>query len=256
MGNTALITGGTRGIGLGIATELARSGFSMVLNGIREEPAVIDTLDQLRSVGREIYYVQGDISVTGQREALHDRAIQLLGKINILVNNAGVAPLERRDILETTPESYDRVMEINLKGPFFLTQLVARHMVEKKEEDPGFEAAIINISSISASVASINRGEYCISKAGVSMASRLWAIRMGAYDIPVYEVQPGIVDTDMTSAVKDTYKRLIEEGLCIQKRMGTPEDVGKVVAALAKGDLPYATGQVIRVDGGLTIPRL
>jgi len=256
MEKTALITGGTRGIGMGIARELARSGFMLVVNGIREESKVADALDRLGSYGPGVVYIRGDISDAAQREALYDKTIQKLGKLNILVNNAGVAPLERRDLLETTPESYDRVMDINLKGPFFLTQLVARHMVEKKAEDTGFEACIINISSISATVASINRGEYCISKAGVSMASRLWASRLGGVDIPVYEVQPGIIETEMTSAVKDTYLKRIGEGLCIQNRMGTPEDVGKVVAALAKGELPYATGQVVRVDGGLTTPRL
>jgi NAD(P)-dependent dehydrogenase (short-subunit alcohol dehydrogenase family) len=256
MKKTALVTGGTRGIGLGIATELARTGFTMVVNGIRDEPEVSRTLDHLRSFGQEVYYIRGDISVTGERESLFHRALEAAGQLNILVNNAGVAPLERKDLLETSEESFDRVMGINLRGPFFLTQLVAGYLVDKKRKDPGFEACIINISSISATVASVSRGEYCISKAGVSMATRLWATRLGEEDIPVYEVQPGIIDTDMTSRVKDQYLRQIQEGLTIQKRIGIPEDVGKVVATLARGELPYANGQVIVVDGGLTIPRL
>jgi NAD(P)-dependent dehydrogenase (short-subunit alcohol dehydrogenase family) len=256
MERRALVTGGTRGIGLGIATELARSGFTIAVNGVREESEVSESLNLLRSFGQGIYYIRGDISIEEERRAIYEKTIRALGRINILVNNAGVAPLERKDLLRTSSESYDRVMDINLKGPFFLTQMVARHMVEIKMVDPGFDAFIINISSISASVASVNRGEYCISKAGISMASRLWASRLGEFNIPVYEVQPGIIDTDMTKAVKESYLKLIEDGLSIQRRIGTPEDVGRVVAALARGELPYSSGQVIRVDGGLTIPRL
>ena len=183
MKKTALVTGGTRGIGLGIATELARTGFTMVVNGIRDEPEVSRTLDHLRSFGQEVYYIRGDISLTGERESLFHRALEAAGQLNILVNNAGVAPLERKDLLETSEESFDRVMGINLRGPFFLTQLVAGYLVDKKRKDPGFEACIINISSISATVASVSRGEYCISKAGVSMATRLWATRFWSASI-------------------------------------------------------------------------
>jgi len=182
--------------------------------------------------------------------------ISEFGAINVLINNAGIAPPQRKDLLEATEESYDRVMDINLKGPYFLTQLVARHMVEQVQLGEDFTGCIINVSSISATVVSVNRGEYCISKAGVSMASRLWAVRLGEYEIPVYEIQPGVIKTDMTSAVQEKYDRLIQEGLFVEKRWGLPEDVGKVALSMATGLLPYSTGQVVVVDGGLSIPRL
>jgi NAD(P)-dependent dehydrogenase (short-subunit alcohol dehydrogenase family) len=162
----------------------------------------------------------------------------------------------RADILEATEESYERVMRINLQGPYFLTQAVARWMIEQQGEQAHFEGCIVNISSVSATVASPSRGEYCISKAGVSMATRLWAVRLGEYGIPVYEVRPGVIETDMTRAVQARYDQLIEEGLLVESRWGLPEDVGRAVATLVRGDLPYATGQVLLVDGGLTLQRL
>jgi NAD(P)-dependent dehydrogenase (short-subunit alcohol dehydrogenase family) len=181
-------------------------------------------------------------------------------RLDLLVNNAGVAPTERKDILEATPESFDRVLRINLRGPYFLTQAAARFMREARARDAAREHApagcIVFISSMSATVASINRGEYCISKAGLSMASLLWATRLAGDGISVFEVRPGIIRTDMTAAVKEKYDRLIDEGLMLQKRWGTPQDVGRAVAMLARGDLPYSTGQVILVDGGLTVQRL
>jgi NAD(P)-dependent dehydrogenase (short-subunit alcohol dehydrogenase family) len=256
MEKVVLITGGTRGIGLGVAVELAKAGFHLALNGVREKREVQRVLTELRSAGAEVDYFRGNLSSHEERVTLVEQVIGTLGHLNVLVNNAGVAPLRRADLLDTTEESYNRVMDINLKGAFFLTQLVARHMIEKKEAEPRFQASIINISSISASVASINRGEYCISKAGLSMATRLWAVKMGEYGIPVYEIQPGIIESDMTQGVKEKYTRLIEGGLCIQKRWGLPEDVGKVAAAMATGSMPYSTGQMVMVDGGLTIPRL
>ena len=176
--------------------------------------------------------------------------------MNLLVNNAGMAPRERKDVLETSELSFHEVMDVNLSGPFFLTQQVARHMLEKKGSDPGFSACIVNISSVSASLASVNRGEYCISKAGMSMMTQLFAVRLGESDIPVYEIRPGVTSTDMTAGVKEKYDRMIEEGLTLQRRWGVPGDVGKVVASLARGDLAYSTGQVIMVDGGMTIGRL
>jgi NAD(P)-dependent dehydrogenase (short-subunit alcohol dehydrogenase family) len=178
------------------------------------------------------------------------------GSLNVLVNNAGVAPQVRADILEASEESFERVMRINLQGPYFLTQSVANWMIRQRGADASFEGCVVNISSISATVASPNRGEYCISKAGVSMASKLWAVRLGEYDIPVYEVRPGVIRTDMTSTVQTKYDKLFAQGLAVQARWGMPEDVGKIVAALVRGDMPYATGQVITVDGGLTLPRL
>ena len=173
-----------------------------------------------------------------------------------MVNNAGIAPKERRDVLETTEESFDDVVSTNLKGNYFLTQQAANWMIEQKNSDVAFKGCIINVSSISATVASVNRGEYCVSKAGMSMSTQLFAVRLGEFDIPVYEVRPGIISTDMTSGVKAKYDKLIEDGLTVQKRWGFPDDVGSVVASLATGNFPYSTGQVIMVDGGLTIPRL
>jgi len=172
------------------------------------------------------------------------------------VNNAGVAPKVRADILEATEESYDWVMNINLKGPYFLTQAVANWMIAQCKKDADFAGCIVNISSISATVASPSRGEYCLSKAGVSMATRLWATRLGEFNIPVYEVRPGVIKTDMTATVQEKYDKLIAEGLMVQARWGYPEDIGKAVASLVRGDLAYSTGQVIMVDGGMTLQRL
>jgi len=256
MNKTALVTGGSRGIGLGIARELVSAGFNVVINGVREENQVRDVLEELHSPGGIVEYVPGDLSISGNRQSILDRVVEQFGQINVLVNNAGIAPPERKDLLETAEESYDRVMEVNLKAPYFFTQLIAQRMVEQKLKDDNFSGCIINVSSISSTVASVNRGEYCISKAGVSMSSKLWAVRLGEYDIPVYEIQPGVIRTDMTSGVKEKYDRLIADGLCVEKRWGLPEDVGKVAAAMASGSMPYATGQVVVVDGGLTIPRL
>ncbi len=256
MDKTALVTGGTRGIGLGIALELSRMGYALVVNGVRKESEVLQALEKIGLAGTRVRYIRGDLSSAKERIKLVEQAIGMTGQLNLLVNNAGVAPAVRKDLLETSEESFDRVIGINLKGAFFLTQLIARHMVEMKKADHGFDASIINISSVSSTMASTRRGEYCISKAGLSMSTRLWAVRLGEFEIPVYEIQPGIIETDMTGPVKKKYTRLIQEGLSVQKRWGTPEDVGKAVGALAAGLLPYSTGQVIMVDGGLTIHRL
>ncbi len=254
--NVALVTGGSRGIGLGIARHLAAEGWSLAICGVRSESQAADVIGELRARGGDVLYCQADISDRGDRGALLDATRERYGQLNLLVNNAGVAPKVRADILEATEESYDRVMGINLKGPYFLTQAAAVWMIAQRQADPELRACIINISSISATVVSVHRGEYCLSKAGVSMATQLWAARLGEYGIPVYEVRPGVILTDMTSAVQDKYDKLIAEGLTVQPRWGYPEDVGKAVAMLARGDLPYSTGQVIMVDGGLTIPRL
>jgi 3-oxoacyl-[acyl-carrier protein] reductase len=256
MVKTALVTGGTRGIGLGIALELARAGFNLAMNGVREDSEAAVALKKVEETGGKALYFRADLSNREARRSLVDQVRRTFGHIHVLVNNAGVAPVRRMDLLETTEESYDRVMDINLKGPYFLTQLVANHMIECRKEDTGFEACIINISSVSSTVASVNRGEYCISKAGLSMSTRLWAVRLGEYGIPVYEIQPGIIESDMTVSVREKYDSLIEDGLTVLKRWGFPKDVGKVAAAMATGSLPYSTGQVVLVDGGLTIPRL
>lgn len=252
----ALITGGSRGIGLGIARRLAEKGFDLAINGMRPAAAVQDIIIELRSLGREVLYCEADIAGSEQRRQLLQNVREHYGCLHVLVNNAGVAPKDRKDILEATEESFDTVLGTNLKGTYFLTQAAANWMIEQQQADGSFSGCIINISSISATVASVNRGEYCIAKAGLSMATQLFAVRLGSYNIPVYEVRPGVIATDMTAGVKEKYDRLIAGGLCVQQRWGYPDDVGKAVAALASGDFPYSTGQVIMVDGGLTLPRL
>jgi NAD(P)-dependent dehydrogenase (short-subunit alcohol dehydrogenase family) len=256
MNKAAFITGGTRGIGFGIAMALGKAGFDLALNGMRNEGEVADALEEVRKLGVNVAYFQGNIAVREDRQAMFDKILSHFGAVNVLVNNAGIAPRERADILHAKEEIWDEVMDINLKGPYFLTQLFASYFVEMKIKNPLFDATIINVSSISAFVASVNRGEYCISKAGIAMATKLWATRLGEYDIPVYEIQPGIIKTDMTSGVVEKYDKLFQEGISLQRRWGLPDDVGKVAAMLAQGHLPYATGQVIKVDGGLNIQRL
>lgn len=256
MNKIAFITGGTRGIGFGIAVALGKAGFDLALNGMRNEDEVADALEEVRKLGVNVAYFQGNVAVKEDRQAMFDKIIAHFGAVNVLVNNAGIAPRERADILHAKEEIWDEVMEINLKGPYFLTQLFASYFVEMKLKNPLFDATIINVSSISAFVASVNRGEYCISKAGVAMATKLWATRLGEYNIPVFEIQPGIIKTDMTSGVVEKYDKLFQEGITLQRRWGMPDDVGKVAAMLAVGNLPYATGQVINVDGGLNIQRL
>lgn len=257
MAKTALVTGGSRGIGFGIAQALAREGWDLVINGMRPESGVAAPLAELRALGVAVTYAPGDIGSAEGRGAILAVAREAAGgALNLLVNNAGVAPKVRADLLETSEESYDFVVDTNLKGAFFLTQAVAREMVAARAADPAFAAAIVNVSSISATVVSINRGEYCIAKAGLSMVTQLFAARLGSEGIPVYEVRPGVIKTDMTAGVTEKYDRLIAEGLCVTPRWGFPEDVGKAVAGLARGDFPYSTGQVVMVDGGLTTPRL
>jgi NAD(P)-dependent dehydrogenase (short-subunit alcohol dehydrogenase family) len=256
MKRIALITGGSRGIGFGIAKQLATNGFNIAVNGVREEKAVTDVLEELRNTGANVIYCQGDVSLSADRKKILQQVKDNFGKLHVLVNNAGVAPKERKDILETTEESFDRLIATNLKSTYFLSQEAANWMIEQKKADASFQSCIINVSSISATVASVNRGEYCVSKAGLSMVTQLFAVRLGEFDIPVYEVRPGVIYTDMTAGVKEKYDKLIDEGLCVQKRWGYPDDVGKAVSALAVGNFPYSTGQVIMVDGGLTLPRL
>jgi NAD(P)-dependent dehydrogenase (short-subunit alcohol dehydrogenase family) len=249
----ALVTGGTRGIGFGCAETLAREGWKLAVCGVRTEGEARDALQKLRETARDVLYVQVDIGDDDAPDRLVNAVRTRFGRLDLLVNNAGVAPKERKDILEASPESFDRVVRINLRGPYFLTQAAARFMLES--EQPGGKCVIF-ITSMSATVASINRGEYCISKAGLSMASLLWATRLAEMGISVFEVRPGIIRTDMTAGVAEKYDRLFSQGLTLQRRWGTPQDVGRAVAMLARGDLPYSTGQVILVDGGLTVPRL
>jgi 3-oxoacyl-[acyl-carrier protein] reductase len=255
MKRVALITGGSRGIGFGIAKHLAQNGFDLAVNGVREEKAAANALQELHNAGADVLYCRGDVSLTDDRKKIIEQVKKYFGKLHVLVNNAGVAPKERKDILETTEESFDRLIATNLKSAYFLSQHVANWMIEQKKADSSFASCIINISSVSATTVSTNRGEYCVSKAGMSMVTRLFAVRLGEFDIPVYEVCPGVIYTDMTAAVKEKYDKLIGEGLTVQKRWGYPDDVGKAVSSLALGNFPYSTGQVIMVDGGLTLSR-
>ena len=256
MNRTALVTGGSRGIGFGIAECLAKDGFNLAINGVRDEADVRAQLDKLRSFGIKVIYCQGDISSAESRQSIIDKIKQEFGHLNVLVNNAGVAPKERNDILVATEESFDYVVGTNLKGTYFLTQLAANWMVEQKKSDVKYKGCIINVTSVSSTVASTNRGEYCIAKAGLSMVTKLYAARLGEFNIPVYEIRPGVIETDMTSGVKEKYDKLFAEGLAVQSRWGYPEDIGKAAAGLARGDFPYSTGQVIMVDGGMTLQRL
>jgi 3-oxoacyl-[acyl-carrier protein] reductase len=252
----ALVTGGTRGIGLGVAAALAREGLDLALAGLRENAVVEPALEDLRRAGAAVLYVRADVGEAQDRDRLLEAVRQRFGRLHVLVNNAGVAPQPRADILDAGEESFDRVLRVNLKGPYFLTQAVARGMVAEREADPAFAACIVNVTSISATVASPDRGDYCLSKAALSMATRLWAARLGSAGIPVYEVRPGVIRTDMTAPVEGKYDRLIDQGLLLQPRWGTPDDVGRAVAALVRGDLGYSTGAVVMVDGGMTVPRL
>ena len=255
MSKSALITGGSRGIGLGIAEALGKAGYRLAINGVRNEEEAKEQLNFLRQF-TEVIYCRGNIGDLNDHARIISKTLSHFEVIDVLVNNAGVAPKTRKDIIELDEEGYDRLMNINLKGTFFLTQQVARQMLEEKSRDNAYSPCIVTITSMSAEVASVNRGEYCISKAGLSMMTKLFATRLADANIPVYEVRPGIIQTDMTAAVKEKYDTLIQGGLTLEKRWGTPADIGKIVAALAKGDIPYATGQVITADGGLTIQRL
>jgi 3-oxoacyl-[acyl-carrier protein] reductase len=253
---TALVTGGTRGIGLGIADALARDGWDLAVCGVRAEAEVTGALDGLRAHDTRIQYFAADLADTDERRRLVNDIRDRCGVVTALVNNAGRAPRVRADILEATEESFDEVLRTNLRGPYFLTQAIARDQIVRKRADPGFPASITFITSVSAEMVSTGRGEYCVSKAGLAMAAALFAARLAEHGISVYEVRPGIVATDMTAAVRQVYDTRIADGLVPERRWGQPGDVGRVVAALARGDVPYATGTVIHVDGGLSIPRL
>jgi len=256
MGKVALVTGGARGIGFGCSEALAKAGFDLVVAGRRAEADCAEALGALRAHGVRVEYAICDVADAAQRAALIAFARSKFPALNVLVNNAGIAPRERADILEAKPEIFDEVMDTNLKGPYFLTQAAANWMVEGKRADPASLGVIVNVSSISATVASVNRGEYCISKAGVSMATQLWATRLAEFGINVFEVRPGIIATDMTSGVKGKYDAFIANGGIPIKRWGEASDVGAAVAALSSGAFAYTTGQVIMVDGGMTINKL
>ncbi len=251
----ALVTGGARGIGLGIARRLAQDGFAVAISGRRTAEDTRAALDAIKEDSDAIY-VQADVADGAARARLLLEIEERFGRLDVLVNNAGIAPRMRADILESREEHFDEVMATNLKGPYFLTQAVAGWMVRQRESVGAEHRAIINIGSISATVASVNRGEYCLSKAGVAMATRLWAVRLAEYGIGVYEVRPGIIESEMTAGAHAKYDALIEGGLLVEKRWGEASDVASAVSVLARGDLPYATGALIVVDGGLTLARL
>jgi NAD(P)-dependent dehydrogenase (short-subunit alcohol dehydrogenase family) len=246
----ALVTGGSRGIGRGICVELAGGGFAVAINYATNEDAARQT-QQLLGSKADSLLCQGDVAVAADRERMVDQVLARWGRIDLLVNNAGITSVGRRDILEATEESWDQVLDVNLKGPFFLMQRVAREMIRLRPKlgNP----TIISITSLSSYAASTNRGDYCISKAGLSMATRLYALRLAEVGIRVYEVRPGIIETDLTRSVRDRYSRLIEEGMLPIRRWGTPADVGQAVASLATGAFSYSTGDVINVDGGLHV---
>jgi len=257
----ALITGAGRGIGRGIALELANSGFDIAGIDIIFEPdnkktGLFEVKEQAGKLGADFLPVRGDIAVLAEQEKILAEVSGHFGRIDLLVNNAGVAPLVRLDILETSPESYDRVFQINARGAFFFTQKAAKQMIQQVKESPGPRPTIVFITSISAVVSSPGRAEYCISKAALSMTAALFADRLTDFGINVYEIRPGIVQTDMTAPVREKYDKLIADGLVPQKRWGYPEDVGKAVAALARGLFPFSTGMVIEVSGGMNIRRL
>ena len=256
MARAALITGGTRGIGLGIARALYNEQYNLILCGRRDQKDLGVLLDSFDHPERTVHYIQADIGNANDRERLVQEARSLHNTLNVLVNNAGMAPRERNHILEASEASFEEVMRVNLQGPYFLTQACSKWMIESPPIKSDTRPCIININSISSTVASVSRGEYCISKAGLSMATKLWAVGLSQHNIDVFEIRPGLTATDMTSGVKGHYDRLIEDGLLLESRWGTPEDIGKATAMLARGDLPYASGQTLVMDGGLTIERL
>ncbi len=247
----AIVTGAAGGIGYAVAQLMSEKGCKVAAMDIVPADAVAEKFESMDNV----IYVQGDLSKAADRQNILDEAVKAFGNVNVLVNVAGVAPLVRADILEMTEESYDRVMNINTKGTMFLTQLVANHMKENVKADE-MNGAIVNISSMSGYTSSTSRGEYCVSKAGVSMITKLFADRLAEYNITVNEVRPGIIMTGMTSTVKEKYDNLIAGGLLPIKRWGMPEDIAKAVYVLANGDLGYTTGQSVDVDGGFHIHRL
>ena len=255
-GRVALITGGTRGIGYGIAQTMAQDGWDLVLTGQRSADDVARIVEELEVSGRGIAYIQADVADASARAALVETVRARYGAINALINNAGRAPRVRQDLIDATEESFEELIHTNLQGPYFLTQALARDMLARRQIDPSFQARIVFITSVSSEMASPNRGDYCVSKAGLAMAARLFAARLAESGIAVYDVRPGIIATDMTAKVRETYDRRIADGLVPERRWGTVEDVGRAVAALVRGDIPYATGSVIHIDGGLSVPRL
>jgi len=252
----ALVTGASRGIGRGIAVALASKNWRVAVNYHQDLAAAREAQGQIATAGGLAALIQADVASSEDRRRLVDQTLEHFGRIDLLVNNAGIGPGQRVDLLELGEDSYERVMAVNLKGPFFLTQQVARRMIALLQAGTIQAPKIVNIGSLSAYTASVARGEYCISKAGLAMMTALFAARLAEYGIGVYEIRPGIVATDMTQGVQEKYDRLIDAGATPLRRWGKPEDVGKAVLAIAEGFLPYSTGEVINVDGGFHLRRL
>jgi NAD(P)-dependent dehydrogenase (short-subunit alcohol dehydrogenase family) len=256
MRQVALVTGAARGIGRAIALALSKEGFDIAVADVLKKEDADDGLKACEKNHAKTLFLQSDISRADQRKDIVDSIRKSFGRLDVLVNNAGVGVKVRADLLEASEESFDRLININLKGPYFLTQLVANWMVEQKKKDPIYAGRIVNIASMSSYTSSTGRGEYCVSKAGVSMMTKLYADRLAEFGINVYEIRPGIIATDMTAGVKEKYDKLIAEGILPIKRWGSPEDIALAVATVAKGLLPYSTGEVINVDGGFHLRRL
>jgi len=255
----SLVTGAGRGIGRGGAIELAKLGHAVVVNYAGNASAAEECLRLAREAGGDGIIVRADVSVSADRERLVQETLNAYGRIDLLVNNAGVAPNVRADLLEAGEESFDRLININLKGPYFLTQSVARQMIEQVQRGDASAFGlprIVTVTSVSAYTASVNRGDYCVAKAGLAMMTALFAARLAEYGINVYEIRPGVIATDMTEGVKEKYDKMIEQGAWPIRRWGQPEDIGRAVAAIARGDFPYSTGEVINVDGGFHLRTL
>ena len=252
----ALITGASRGIGRAIAIQLAKDGYDCAISFATNQSAADETRTQIESAGRRAITIQSDIASADDRKRLLDQTLRHFSRIDLLVNNAGVAPSTRADILEANEESFDRLISTNLKGPYFLTQTVASEMIRLQNEKKIDRGRIAFVTSVSAYSTSTNRGDYCISKAGLSMAATLWAHRLAEHQIPVIEFRPGIIATDMTAGVKEKYDKLIADGLVPQNRWGQAEDVARAISAFARGDLDYSTGVAIDVSGGFQLRRL
>lgn len=253
----AVITGASRGIGRAVAIALAAEGFDIAAIARSVDSEGMEILGpEVEKHGGQFFPVGLDISCTGCQKEVVSNILERYGRIDILVNNAGIAPLQRNDLLEMTEESYDRVMNVNLKGPVFFAQKIAKEMIWLKPQFTSYNPVIIFVTSVSASLSTTNRTEYCVSKAGLSQATRVFADRLSKEDILVFELRPGIIQTDMTAKIKDKYDKLIHEGLVPQKRWGLPEEIGKAVASIARGDWNFSTGMVFEISGGLNIHKL
>lgn len=253
-GQVALVTGSSRGIGLASAIALARSGFDVAVNARSEGDELDAAADAVAAEGRRVHKAAFDVGAIDRHDAVLEQIEVALGPLTTLVNNAGVSVLNRGDPLEVSEESYDRCMDINAKAVFFLTQAFSKRLLAR-ERDSALTHAIINVTSANAVAVAVQRGEYCASKAAAAMISKVFAARLGAEGIAVFDVQPGLIATEMTQAVIDSYQKRAEEGLCLVPRVGQPAELGKVIATLATGGIPYTTGQAISVDGGMLVPR-